>query len=533
MIKVVMKNNKGITLAVLVASVVILAILAFTVIGNISGENGLFSKTHNVTEMFNNEINNQTDMLSQIANGNYEPLNSKYYIRFNSNGGSGTMADLPMTYGVSANLPANTFTNGNFIFTGWNTEIDGSGTWFTDEKLVSNLTRTQGDIINLYAQWAITVKYAVQIYGINQDVDANDNTLGLTFGPATGDNYNDKYVTHRYEETSSGSGVYNVIIKTTTVAANGSETTSEEYLYKDGGTTEKVTITQAQYDARKDINLHTMTWAQIAAVSDKTVFEDCMLCGDTKSVTLNLNSVIASGNSYNQYGDGAGRLFNTIKHIEGAYYKNWNPSQSQNSYVGTGVTLDSDEQGFASNAQNAGGYSSSHIRATLVGENTKTNKSYAGNVNLTINTCLYSCIESDLQNAIEAKKIKYVTGTSISDYTLNYDIADKIWLFSAREVCGKGGFFSELTIEGIGINGVAYDKFTNTKSKYYIQDGPHNNETDYRKAYSEAGGDGMWWLRSLFLSSTFGTYYVSTNGSMNNYSHVYFYNNGLCFGFCI
>ena len=74
------------------------------------------------------------------------------------------------------------------------------------------------------------VSYAVQIYGINEDVDANGDTLGLTFGPATGDNYNNKYVTHRYEETSSGSGVYNVIIQTHTVAANGDETTTEEVL---------------------------------------------------------------------------------------------------------------------------------------------------------------------------------------------------------------------------------------------------------------------------------------------------------------
>ncbi len=123
------------------------------------------------------------------------------------------------------------------------------------------------------------VNYAVQIYGINEDVDASGNPIGLTFGPAVGDNYNNKYVTHSYEETSIGSGIYNVIIQTHTVAANGSETTAEEYLTN--SSSENVTRTEEQKN-KYDINMHEMTWTQIAAVADKTDFLDCMLCGDTK-----------------------------------------------------------------------------------------------------------------------------------------------------------------------------------------------------------------------------------------------------------
>jgi len=67
-------NNKGITLAVLIATVTILAILSFTVIGMITGENGLFSRADHITKSFNNEVNNQTDMLNSIANGNYAPI---------------------------------------------------------------------------------------------------------------------------------------------------------------------------------------------------------------------------------------------------------------------------------------------------------------------------------------------------------------------------------------------------------------------------------------------------------------------------
>ena len=66
--------------------------------------------------------------------------------------------------------------------------------------------------------------------------------------------------------------------------------------------------------------MHEMTWTEIAQVSDKTSFLDCMLCGDTKSVALTLNSTIATTSVYNQYGDGAGILDNTIN----SYYRRWN-----------------------------------------------------------------------------------------------------------------------------------------------------------------------------------------------------------------
>ena len=257
-------------------------------------------------------------------------LQGEYQVSYNANGGSGTMANQTITNNVPTHLNTNTFTKENGIFAGWNTKADGSGTSYADGEEVTNLGN-----VTLYAQWNPSVKYAVQIYGINQDEDSNGNKLGLTFGPATGANYNNSYVTHEYEETSLGSGQYYVKIVTHTVAANGSETTSENFLYKNGGTTDKVTRTTAEKN-KYDINMHEMTWTEIANISDKTAFLDCMLCGDTKSVSLALNSILEKSNGYNQYGDGAGILESSIND----YYRKWNPSVSDNSYVGTGVTLD-------------------------------------------------------------------------------------------------------------------------------------------------------------------------------------------------
>ena len=459
-----------------------------------------------------------------------------YTIAFNANGGTGTMANKAMTYGVASNLTANSFTRSGYTFKNWNTEADGSGTTYTNSQSV-NLTTEHGATVTLYAQWEEQVtKYAVQIYGINQDVDENDNVLGLTFGPAVGDNYNNAYVTHEYEEITENPGNYYVKIVTHSIDSNGTETTSSTYLTNSSG--DNVTRDETEKE-KYDVNIHDLTWAQISAKSkaDPTVFTDCMLCGDTKSVKLSLNSTIGQNiGFYAQRGDGAGMLFYTVKNTTDAYYRTWNPRQSQNAYVGTGVTLNSNEISDGSNARNAGGYSVSHIRATLIGKNAKTNEGYAGNVNLTNDTCLYSCIESDLQAVITPKKIKYVTGTGTSSYTLNDDIADSIWLFSDREMYDTGRY-SGNTTEGLDSSrvtndtGVGYDKFANTESKYYISSYNISANTN-RVRYTEAGSAGGWWLRSPSLNSTYYAHDVRSDGSINVSGYVN-YSSGLAFGFCI
>ena len=71
-----------------------------------------------------------------------------YTITFNANGGSGTMSALSVKEGASQKLTANSFTRTGYIFTGWNTKADGSGTSYTNGQTItptSNLT--------LYAQW--------------------------------------------------------------------------------------------------------------------------------------------------------------------------------------------------------------------------------------------------------------------------------------------------------------------------------------------------------------------------------------------
>ena len=101
---------------------------------------------------------------------------SSYTIRFNSNGGTGTMEDESMEYGVPKQLYANSYTRTGYTFAYWNTQSNGSGTSYSDEESVSNLASS--GIVNLYAIWSkypIIMKYTSNNEEL--DVDNNNNYL--------------------------------------------------------------------------------------------------------------------------------------------------------------------------------------------------------------------------------------------------------------------------------------------------------------------------------------------------------------------
>ena len=79
-----------------------------------------------------------------------------YTIHFDANGGTGTMADIEMTYDVAKALPSNTFTNGNYLFSGWATNAYGEAT-YPDVATVSNLMTTASGNITLHAIWGIAL----------------------------------------------------------------------------------------------------------------------------------------------------------------------------------------------------------------------------------------------------------------------------------------------------------------------------------------------------------------------------------------
>lgn len=107
--------------------------------------------THDGTSFMNG---NEDDGYARISF-----INLPYTVKFDSNGGTGSMDDMSFVYGTAQNLTANTFTRSEYEFVGWNTKADGTGTSYSDEQSVNNLSNVYDDKITLYAQWRYRVIY--------------------------------------------------------------------------------------------------------------------------------------------------------------------------------------------------------------------------------------------------------------------------------------------------------------------------------------------------------------------------------------
>jgi uncharacterized repeat protein (TIGR02543 family) len=115
-----------------------------------------------------------------------------HYINFYPNGGLGQMTSLLVGTGMDTTLSLNSFNNVGYQFSGWNTEGNGNGLFYTDE---AQLTMGNSNI-DLYAQWlpyAYTLNYlsnngtgfmAAQETGYGDDVQLESSLYsreGYTF----------------------------------------------------------------------------------------------------------------------------------------------------------------------------------------------------------------------------------------------------------------------------------------------------------------------------------------------------------------
>ena len=130
----------------------------------------------------------------------------KFTVQYNANGGSGTMADSVIPFGVSTKLSANTFTKSGYHFAGWTayrTTQDQwyytngtTSTWYTegsqpdgyslyiykDAVKVAKTSSVDGDVVKLYAQWEPNT-YTIQ-YDANGGTGTMENTT-VTYGTNT------------------------------------------------------------------------------------------------------------------------------------------------------------------------------------------------------------------------------------------------------------------------------------------------------------------------------------------------------------
>ena len=104
-----------------------------------------------------------------------------YTINFYGNGStSGTTASMSMTYDKAQNLNANGFVKTGYKFTGWNTKSDGSGTSYSNQQSVKNLTSTDGGTISLYAQWT-PITYTIKFNGNGADSNSSTASMSMTY----------------------------------------------------------------------------------------------------------------------------------------------------------------------------------------------------------------------------------------------------------------------------------------------------------------------------------------------------------------
>ncbi len=123
---------------------------------------------------------------------------NRYTIKFNANGGTGTMKSQSVNYDDEVLLNENQYSKMGYQFKGWNTKkaSSSSSTAFRDRQEVKNLTDKHKETVTLYAQWKPKIYTATLD---NQQADLETGTPKLYQKYETGW-YSDKKCTSALRE---------------------------------------------------------------------------------------------------------------------------------------------------------------------------------------------------------------------------------------------------------------------------------------------------------------------------------------------
>ena len=111
-----------------------------------------------------------TEMWVANTTGGYD-LVEAVTITFYANGGIGTMDAQKVGKNVATDLNENAFTRANYVFIGWNTAANGSGTSYTDKGTITIAEQT-----TLFAQWANNV-WTIQPITTGSSLSTDGKTL--------------------------------------------------------------------------------------------------------------------------------------------------------------------------------------------------------------------------------------------------------------------------------------------------------------------------------------------------------------------
>ena len=113
----------------------------------------------------------------------------KYTVKYNANGGAGSIPDQVFYYGDIITIYDNPFTKDNYDFVGWNTANNGSGISYEPFEELDCLDENNDATLILYAQWREQIEFEIDKY----EVDDSSNTIDKVDIHTTLDEYLDNF----------------------------------------------------------------------------------------------------------------------------------------------------------------------------------------------------------------------------------------------------------------------------------------------------------------------------------------------------
>ena len=132
---------------------------------------------------------------------------NKYQIKYNSNGGTGSMNNTSCTYDSNCKLLDNNFKREGYKFIGWATSPSGS-VKYNNSTSVKNLVTDNDSIINLYAIWEKNTSISVEEYLKGYTIENNHifvplNTKVNSFGASNNYTFKVKTKSSSYRESGN------------------------------------------------------------------------------------------------------------------------------------------------------------------------------------------------------------------------------------------------------------------------------------------------------------------------------------------
>ncbi len=183
-----------------------------------------------------------------------------YTVRFNVNGGTGTMADVSANVGQEITIPDCTFTAPTGQeFVNWNTLQNGSGTSYQAGAKVTDLTTDDGAVVTLFAKWGdVTYTYTFNANGGNWGGDTANKIVSGMVGADVAKPADPMRTGWTFDEWNEDvPSVFGAESKTFT--AQWTANTYTIKFDKNGGTGDDMANLSMTYDESKDLTANSYT----------------------------------------------------------------------------------------------------------------------------------------------------------------------------------------------------------------------------------------------------------------------------------